>query len=226
LAVELSQQFSTNNFSSSNDVVKNSAGQLATDFSSANVLLHELQLGEQLNESVVQARRADFSLMLAMLAEDVREQSQFLLPQTAEAMDEELTDSALRKQFNLPEKAALALSSPDDVKQFNQMQTIIDNDLANIHLTNAMKPKPLAFRDDKKYIESQVLLNTSLFTQLKYKKAIELNQLHTDELKINQAQEKQELANVDKPLSPPLNFNAKAWLDGIQQSLVKAPLLN
>ena len=84
MAVELSQQFSTNNTSQSNDVIKNSAEHIASDLSSTNVLLHELQLGEQLNESVEQTRRADFSLMLAMLAEDVREQSQFLLPKTQE----------------------------------------------------------------------------------------------------------------------------------------------
>ena len=211
LAVELSQQFSTNNFSQSNDAVKSSAGQLATDFSSTSVLLHELQLGEQLSEIVEQTRRADFSLMLAMLADDVREQSQFLLPQTREATPADLSNIALRKQFNLPDKAALALTTPDDVKQFNQVQTIVDNDLANIHLTNAMMPKPLAFRDDKKHIESQVLENTSLFTQLKHKQAQEINSTSNDS---------------DKPLSQPLNFNAKAWLDNIQQSLVKAPLLN
>lgn len=224
MAVELSQQFSTTNTSQGNDVVKGSAEQLATDFSSASVLLHELQLGEQLNESVVQARRADFSLMLAMLTEDVREQSQFLLPQTEEAMAADVTNAALRKQFNLPNEAALALTSLDDVKQFNQVQTIIDNDLANIHLTNAMMPKPLAFRDDKKHIESQVLHNTSLFTQLKHKQAAELSKAHLNQLQ--EAQINPSLSDTDKPLSQPLNFNAKAWLDGIQQSLVKAPLLN
>lgn len=216
MAVELSQQFSTNPFSQSNDVAKESAEQLATNFSSSSVLLHELQLGEQLNESVIQARRADFSLMLAMLTEDVREQSQFLLPQTDEATVAEVTNSALRKKFNLPEKAALALNTANDVKQFNQAQMIVDNDLANIHLTNAMIPRPLAFRDDKKFIESEVLKNTSLFTQLKYKQALEIGQIP----------ESQQSANTDKPLSQPLNFNANAWLDGIQQSLVKAPLLN
>ena len=126
MAVELSQQLSTNNFSQSSEVVKGSAGKLATDFSSASALLHELQLGEQLNESVVQTRRADFSLMLAMLADDVREQSQFLLPQTPETTPADVTNIALRKQFNLPEKPALALTTLDDVKQFNQVHNIVD----------------------------------------------------------------------------------------------------
>ena len=49
-------------------MMRSSNEKLATSFSSTDVLLHELQLGEQLNESVVQTRRADFSLMLAMLA--------------------------------------------------------------------------------------------------------------------------------------------------------------
>jgi len=224
LAVELSQQFSTNNTSQSNDVMKNSAGHLASDLSSTNVLLHELQLGEQLNESVEQTRRADFSLMLAMLAEDVREQSQFLLPKSEEETAVELSNLALRKQFNLPDKAKLALTTPNEVNQFNQAHTIVDNDLANVHLTNAMMPKPLAFRDDNKHIESQVLENTSLFTQLKHKQAAEACQAHLNQLPQNQLDTTS--IETDKPLSQSLNFNAKAWLDGIQQSLVKTPLLN
>ena len=224
MAVELSQQFSTNNTSQSNDVMKNSAGHLASDLLSTKVLLHELQLGEQLNESVEQTRRADFSLMLAMLAEDVREQSQFLLPKSEEETAVELSNLALRKQFNLPDKAKLALTTPNEVNQFNQAHTIVDNDLANIHLTNAMMPKPLAFRDDNKHIESQVLENTSLFTQLKHKQAAEACQAHLNQLPQNQLDTTS--IETDKPLSQSLNFNAKAWLDGIQQSLVKAPLLN
>lgn len=224
MAVELSQQFSTNNISQSNDVIKNSAEHLASDLSSINVLLHELQLGEQLNESVEQTRRADFSLMLAMLAEDVREQSQFLLPKSPEETAVELSNLALRKQFNLPDKAKLALTTPNEVNQFNQAHTIVDNDLANIHLTNAMMPKPLAFRDDNKHIESQVLENTSLFTQLKHKQAAEACQAQLNQLPQNQLDTTS--IETDKPLSQSLNFNAKAWLDGIQQSLVKAPLLN
>ncbi len=226
MAVELSPNFSTTNTSQSNDVVKDSAVKLATDFSSASVLLHELQLGEQLNESVVQARRADFSLMLAMLTTDVREQSQFLIPQAEETTVADVTNIALRKQFNLPDKAVLALTSLDDVKQFNQVQSIVDKDLANIHLTNAMMPKPLAFRDDKNYIESLVLQNTSLFTQLKHTQAMEVKKSLSNQLLVNEAREKQSASYVDKQLSQPLSFNANAWLDGIQQSLVKAPLLN
>jgi hypothetical protein len=70
-------------------------------------LLHELQLGEQLNECVHQSRRSDFSLMLAMLCDDVREQSQFILPKSAPidgtSTDiKEVNNKTLRKHFDLP----------------------------------------------------------------------------------------------------------------------------
>ncbi|TMM44841.1 hypothetical protein FCS21_10990 [Colwellia ponticola] len=206
------------------DAANNSAGQLAADFSSSTALLHELQLGEQLNESVVQSRRADFSLMLAMLAEDVREQSQFLLPQAQQKLPADVTNRSLRKQFNLPEEASLALSTLDELSQFNQVQAIVDNSLATLQLTNAMQPRPLAFRDDKKHINSNVLHNTSLFTQLKYKQAALINQ----ELdRLLQAREEAEMViKSDKPLSKPLTFNATAWLDNIQQSIIQAPLVS
>jgi len=218
LAVQLSQQLSGNNFTENSGIISSNTSvdkALATSFSSTDVLLHELQLGEQLNESVVQTRRADFSLMLAMLAEDVREQSQFILPRAQQPVASDASNSALRKEFNLPEKAPLGLSSIEDIKKFNQVQSIIDNDIANIHLTNAMTPNPLAFRDERQHIATEILQNTSLFCQLKHLQRREIGTLESDSDEPH-----------DQPLTPPLNFNAKAWLDGIQQSLVKAPLLN
>lgn len=211
MAVELAQPL-TQTF----EALTRDSGNSTPDRVPSNALLHELQLGEQLNESVVQTRRADFTLMLAMLADDVREQSQFILPKAAEPVAEDVSNLALRKQFNLPASASIALSTPEGVKQFNQAQSIVDNDLANIHFTQAMNAKPLAFRDDKKHIETQVLQNTSLFTQLK----------HSQRTAVATSTTPGSTSDTDKPLNPPLSFDAKAWLDGIQQSLVKAPLLN
>lgn len=215
MAVELAQQF-TQNIKAS----RGSAGNLTPETFSSDALLHELQLGDQLNNSVEQTRRADFSLMLAMLAEDVREQSQFLLPKIQTSPVAETSNRALRKTFNLPEQAPLALTTLDTINQFNQAQAIVDNNLASIQLSNVMNPKPLAFRDNKQHISAKVLENTSLFTQIKYKKQQAMHEevvIETNQVSAN---------NVDKPLSQQLSFNAKAWLDGIQQSLAKAPLLN
>lgn len=203
MAVELAPPLSHNI-----KTLEGNSGHLTPENVSSNALLHELQLGEQLNESVSQTRRADFTLMLAMLAEDVREQSQFLLPQAEKSEPVDMSNTGMRQQFNLPRQAPMALKTLDDIKQFNQAQNIVDNDLANIHLANAMTPKPLAFRNDKKHIESQILQNTSLFTQLKYQQAQVVSH------------------DTKKTLSQPMKFNANAWLDNVQESLVKAPLLN
>jgi len=164
-------------------------------------LLHELQLGEQLNESVHQARRADFSLMLAMLSNDVREQSQFILPQHKEA-EQQLDDMVLRKQLDLPEPAPLAIKDLKEINAYNQGKSIAENDVATIHLSNCLVPKPLAFRNDVKHVAQEVMSNTTLVCQAKH------------------AQEK-----TDAVLNKRLAMNVEGWLKNIQTSLVKSRLV-
>ncbi len=166
----------------------------------SKALLHELQLGEQLNESVHQARRADFSLMLAMLCDDVREQSQFVLPQH-ELDEKTISTSLLRKRFDLPEVAPLALQELEQIKEYNQAQDVVDNSLANIHLTNAIKPKPLAFRDDVKHICTDIMGNTTLVCQAKHAK-------HKSNTVLNKR----------------LAMDVEGWLKNIQTSIVKSRL--
>ena len=170
----------------------------------SEILLHELQLGEQLNESVHQARRADFSLMLAMLCDDVREHSQFILPKGEVNALDELPDNnqRLRNYFDLPEPAPLALKSIEQIVDYNQGQLIADNDLASLQLHNALSPKPLSFRDDKQHINSTVLGNTSLTCQ-----------------------ERHMAAQVSPVLNKPINMNVEGWLKAVQTSLVKSSLL-
>jgi hypothetical protein len=175
-------------------------------------LSHELQLGDQLNECVHQTRRADFSLMLAMLAEDVREHSQFSLPSKVDATEANSSETALRKKFQLPNSAPLALKSMEEIASFNQAGTISANDLASIRLSNAIAPKPLAFRDDKKHISHDVIANTSVHCQVKLSQAAQSNEK-------NKAQD-------DVLLNHTLPFNAEGWLSGIQESLVQSSMIN
>jgi hypothetical protein len=178
---------------------------LTSEVLKSEILLHELQLGEQLNQSVHQARRADFSLMLAMLCDDVREHSQFILPKAddSSADQSKQTNQVLRKHFELPEKAPLALKNLEQISQYNQSQLIVDNDLVSIHLSNALSPKPLTFRDDYKHIASNILGNTSLTCQEK----------HTN-------------AQQSPVLNKRMNMNAEGWLKAVQTSLVKSSLVD
>jgi len=171
-------------------------------------LLHELQLGEQLNECVHQSRRSDFSLMLAMLCDDVREQSQFILPQTSpidgtSTEKDQITNQVLRKHFDLPDEAPLALKNLEQINQYNQAQIIADNDLASLHLSNALTPSPLSFRNDDKHVSSDVLANTTLVCQ-----------------------EKHLLQQETKVVNKPLNMHVEGWLKAIQTSLVKSNLID
>jgi len=170
-------------------------------------LLHELQLGGRLNQCVHESRRSDFALMLAMLCDDVREQSQFILPKSSPidgtSTDKALTNNqTLRKHFDLPEKAPLSLKNMEQVEQYNQGQLIADNDLLSLHLANALSPKPLAFRDEYKHIPTNILSNTSVVCQKK----------HT---------------NTEKEvLNKPLNMNVDGWLKSIQNSVVESKLVD
>ena len=171
----------------------------------SDILLHELQLGEQLNESVHQARRADFSLMLAMLCDDVREQSQFVLPKSNDIATDaaKQTNEALRKHFDLPEQAPLSLKNLEQINQYNQGELIAQNDLVSVQLTNALSPKPLTFRDDNRHIASNILGNTSLTCQEK----------HNHE---------QSSVVINKRT----NMNVEGWLKTVQTSLVKSSLVD
>lgn len=171
-------------------------------------LLHELQLGERLNESVHQSRRSDFSLMLAMLCDDVREQSQFILPNSV-AIDgtsinsKEASNQTLRAHFELPALAPLSLEKIEQVKQYNQGQLIADNHLASLQLSNALTPIPLAFRNNSKHISANILTNTSLVCQEKHARNQE-----------------------SKVINQPLNMHVENWLKAIQTSIVKATLVD
>lgn len=170
----------------------------------SQILEHELQLGEQLNESVHSDRRADFSLLLAMLTDDVRSHSQFSLPQSAKEILV-VDDASLRKEFELPDKAPLSLGKHQSTSIYDQGELIEQNKLAELHLTNALSPKPLAFRDDKKHISQQILSNTSLYCQKRF------NQQGNSEL---------------EPDSSRLPFDAKGWLRAVHTTIVKSPLVN
>jgi hypothetical protein len=167
---------------------------------SNDILVHELQLGEQLNESVHCERRSDFSLLLAMLTDDVRAHSQFKLP-LSQIPEKNTSSERLRKYFQLPDEAPLALKDVADIDSYNQAILIENQQLEDLRLANILTPKPLAFRDDVKHINQQVMTNTSLYCQ----------------------QKNQDISLTQTP--PRANFNAMAWLSAVQTTIVKAPLM-
>ena len=162
----------------------------------SNILANELQLGSQLNECIHDNRRSHFSLMLAMLTEDVREHAQFLLPKIDNA-EKTTNDNTLRKFFNVNEPAPLALKNMEQINDFNQADLIVNNTLTELRLHNVLNPMPLAFRDDHTYINTDVINNTSVHCQQRLSKE-----------------------NKDSTKTPRLNFKAEEWLNVINESIL------
>ncbi|MBL4909328.1 MAG: hypothetical protein JKX78_04760 [Alteromonadaceae bacterium] len=178
------------------------------------VLFHELQLGSELNECIHNERRADFILLLAMLTEDVREHSQFFVPKT-NVKERDYSDEALRKAFHLPNKAFLALQKSTDIEKLSQSKLIVDQQLATMHLQDALTPRPLAFRDDANYITSNILSDTNIHCQVKIQQKVYHEKKSTKKELNDKEQNSKETS-----LNAAAFFNAKAWLDNIQNSLV------
>jgi len=195
---------------------------LAVEIAENNLLIHELQLGEQLNACVHSKRRSDFSLLLSMLTDNVKEHSQFFVPDAIE-QTRVVTEDSLRKEFHLPKKVELGLKSSSDLTAFNQAELIKENRLTELHLMNVLQPKPLAYRDDVAHINYEVLSNTSLYCQKKIQRQNNASQIKfdQDEQRQNQSQEKNE-QDLDKLLNQKLLFDANAWLDTVQTSIVKS----
>ncbi len=168
-------------------------------FITTQLLIEELQLGNQLNQSIHGDRRSDFSLMLSMLTDDVRAHSQFSLPLSSDTASKN-SPSTLRKQFDLPNERALGLKDVNEIKKFSQAQLVSQNNMVNIHLTDCLSPNPLAFRDDAQFVATNVMSNTSLYCQQQHNKQAEIKKTR-------------------------LSFNANGWLKAVQNALVKAPLL-
>lgn len=163
-----------------------------------NILINELQLGEQLNNCVHQGKRSDFFLLLAMLTDDVRVHAQFSLPKAANESPIN-NEENLRTFYNLPKGQSLALEGLQEIESYNQADLINDNKLIDLHLLNAINPRPLAFRNDNKYISQNVLENTSLYCQKKY----------------------QEESKGSSTSNERLSFNAEMWLNTVNESLKK-----
>lgn len=167
----------------------------------SNLLVDELQLGEQLNHCVHNERRSDFALMLSMLTDDVRAHSQFKLPLSSN-VKLATTEQQLRKSLELPEPLRLSLSSLDDIDEFSLAHFVENKQLESVHLSQALKPAPLSFRDDKLHVDTNVMANTTLYCQQQHKSRQSDQQLQR------------------------MSFNANEWLKVIQTSLVKAPLID
>jgi len=169
---------------------------LITHTANNDILVNELQLGETLNQCIHKKERSQFSLLLAMLTDDVQAHAQFSLPKTEVQKIKKEGDS-LRNLFKLPQEQSLSIDNFDQIEAYNQASLLKKESLTELSLLNALKPTPLAFRNNNKYISKNILDNTSLHCQKKYKT--------------------ENSANSAKDVR--LNFKAQEWLNTVKESI-------
>jgi|GEM_PF-2582900 len=173
---------------------------LITHTANNDILVNELQLGETLNKCVHKKERSQFSLLLAMLNDDVQAHAQFSLPKTEDQKNKK-EGSSLRDLFKLPQEQSLSINNFEQIKAYNQASLLKKESLTELSLLNALKPTPLAFRNNNKFISKNILDNTSLHCQKKYKL--------------------ENSANSAKEVR--LNFQAQEWLNTVKESIHRFP---
>jgi hypothetical protein len=110
------------------------------------ILTNEIQLGNKLGVCISENRRSDFALLLSMLSADPLDFAQFHLPyeEKKPAYGTQADNEDLRLKLGAGPLQALA-----------KLQTYLN-------------PEPLAIRDDKDYISSDIISNCNLNVQKRY----------------------------------------------------------
>ncbi|QTG88921.1 hypothetical protein JTI77_01550 [Vibrio furnissii] len=120
-------------------------------------LINELQIGTGISQAVLHGHRADFSLMLALFSNDVRDTT------PVEAIEQvETTEDVLRQRFEL--QAPQTLRSDQSSYQISARQADLfhQGGLASAKLSHYLTPEVLAYLpEDTQDLPEEVYLNLS-----------------------------------------------------------------
>ncbi len=103
----------------------------------ANLLVNDSQLGDHLNQAVIDGRRSDFGLLLALISEDARD-----LPRIEEPKNEQ-EQPDWRAYFGLPEPNPLYADEQDGIRapQLSALAGGLQQD--SLRLLLSMRAEPL-----------------------------------------------------------------------------------
>lgn len=133
------------------------------------ILSNELQLGQQLNTSVVDDR-ANFSLLLALMSQDVQDQAQFHLESYNHQQDvQSKSNSSLQDQFPVPPQQPLVSDQTGEVQSLEAGELVNTHGLVAARLRHCLTPEPLSFELGKKHgIAADVFDNMELMTARRF----------------------------------------------------------
>ncbi|MZI92140.1 hypothetical protein F9817_02825 [Vibrio sp. CAIM 722] len=103
-------------------------------------LINEIKVGTGINQAVHQSRRADFSLLLAMFSNDVRDNT------PAEKVETPVTtDQVLRRRFQLQEPQSLRNDQSSYAISSEHARQFHDGGLSSAKLSHYLTPDPLTY---------------------------------------------------------------------------------
>ncbi|MCG6230588.1 VC2046/SO_2500 family protein [Vibrio furnissii] len=120
-------------------------------------LINELQIGTGISQAVLHGRRADFSLMLALFSNDVRDTT------PVEAIEQvETTEDVLRQRFELQAPQTLRSDQSSYQISARQAELFHQGGLASAKLSHYLTPEVLAYLpEDTQDLPEEVYLNLS-----------------------------------------------------------------
>ena len=142
------------------------------------VLKNELDIGVSLNKATASSHRSDFSLILSLMSQDVRDMAQFELNdkdnlrshfELPEAQFELNDKDNLRSHFELPEDVPSEVNLSEG-NEFNEHSDVFRNqNHTEFRLHQSLKPEPLVCRGSVSKAIQQALDNCDIHTINRYK---------------------------------------------------------
>ncbi|MBM7457090.1 hypothetical protein HNR62_002992 [Oceanisphaera litoralis] len=126
----------------------------------ANLLVNDSQLGGHLNQAVIDGRRSDFGLLLALMSEDARD-----LPRIDEPKSEQ-GQTDWRSFFELPAQNPLYAAPQDDIRAPQLSALAGDLQQDSLRLLLAMRAEPLRVSDELLPTEVSSNLNPRTLARL------------------------------------------------------------
>lgn len=119
----------------------------------AQLLVDEMQLGERLNNDLQRSDRADFSLLLSMLSQDITDHAEFC-PET-ENIERQID---LRRRFSLPPRQENYAKAEDFSRAVMISDTFAADGMSGVFLAHCLKPEP--------FVPFERLLSAEVFAEL------------------------------------------------------------
>ncbi|MFP2768300.1 VC2046/SO_2500 family protein [Oceanisphaera sp. KMM 10153] len=126
----------------------------------ANLLVNDSQLGDHLNRAVIDGRRSDFGLLLALISEDARD-----LPRIEEPKSEQ-GQTDWRAFFDLPAQDPLYADPQDDIRAPQLSALAGDLQQDSLRLLLAMRAEPLRVSNERLPAEVTGNLNPRILARL------------------------------------------------------------